>query len=110
MVFIKGSQKLGKVINSGDFFSHNNDDLKKKIQMEASCTWEEVPATLPAGGFSLHHRYTLHGSYENISSQARRSFALHLRTNKSKPNEITSPYTKPENLNNQRICPVIYKK
>ena len=68
-----------------DFFSQNNDDLKKKIQLEKSCTWEEVPAILPAGGFSLHHRFTIHGSYENNSSQPRRSFALHVRTNKSKP-------------------------
>ena len=110
MVFIKGSQKIGKVLNSGDFYSHNNDDLKKKIQLEKSCTWEEVPAILPAGGFSLHHRFTIHGSYENNSSQPRRSFALHLRTNKSKPNSIRNSYTTPENLNNQRICPVIYNK
>lgn len=83
MRFVRGSHQWG-LLKAGDFFSDNLDALKKKIHdLRGGEAWDEVPAVLPPGAFSFHHRLTVHGSGPNVAPHPRVSFAIHLRTEKS---------------------------
>ena len=110
VVYARGSHKWGGVIEGGDFFDHDNDKIKEIILDKNDQLWAEEPATLPKGGIAIHHKFMIHGSYENTSLYPRRSFAIHLRTENSKPNKIKSEYTNIESVGNQRICPIIFRK
>jgi ectoine hydroxylase-related dioxygenase (phytanoyl-CoA dioxygenase family) len=83
MRFVRGSHRWG-LLKAGDFFSDNLDSLKQTIRArQGGDAWEEVPAILPPGGVSFHHRLTVHGSGPNFGAGPRLSFAVHLRTEKS---------------------------
>ncbi len=82
MTFVRGSHRWGAVEGS-DFFSQKLDN--EAIQRPPDSSWEEQPALMPAGAMSLHDWMIFHGSDRNTSSQARRSLAIHLRTNNSHP-------------------------
>jgi|UniRef100_UPI00404AF60E hypothetical protein len=83
MRFVRGSQHWG-LLNSGDFFSSNLDALKYSIREKSDRnSWQEVAAVMPPGAVSFHHNLTVHGSGPNLSTAARVSFAIHLRTDKS---------------------------
>jgi ectoine hydroxylase-related dioxygenase (phytanoyl-CoA dioxygenase family) len=82
MVFVRGSNRWG-LLDGSDFFAQG--DIRGNFRVPPGQTWEEVPAILPPGGFSLHHNLTLHGSGPNTSGYPRRAFAIHLRTEKSRP-------------------------
>ena len=70
-------------------------------------TWEEVPALLPPGGVSFHHNLTYHGSGPNRTPEPRRSFALHLRTEHSRPvDDARKGLT--QFIDDPAYCPVIY--
>ncbi len=84
MVFVEGSHRWGKGGGS-DFFGQDLDTLKANILAEQGHAWNEVSAVLPPGGVSFHDDLTYHGSGANRSSGPRRSFAIHLRTEKSRP-------------------------
>lgn len=81
--FLRGSHKWG-LVNSGDFFAQDIDAQKSAVPMPPGAVWDEVPAILPPGGCSVHHMYTYHGSGPNLSNLPRRSFAIHLRTDRSR--------------------------
>jgi len=84
MKFVRGSNHWG-LLKAGDFFSGNLDSLKQRIQeKQGGGSWEEVAGVLPPGGVSFHHRLTVHGSGPNLATWPRVSFAIHLRTDKSK--------------------------
>ncbi|MBZ0304259.1 MAG: phytanoyl-CoA dioxygenase family protein [Anaerolineae bacterium] len=104
MNFVPGSHRWG-LLNQGDFFQ----DKKNEIQVPEGEVWSEVTATLPPGGVSFHHCLTFHGSGPNYSSRPRRSFAIHLRTDKSRPR-----HDPPEGLarfiDNPDYCPIIFGK
>jgi len=104
MRFVRGSHHWGMQAG-GDFFNINLDALKNGLKAE-NRTWDEVAAVLPPGGVSLHHSLTLHGSGANRSTGPRRSIAIHLRTEKSKP-IIEHHYT--TDLDNPIKCPVILR-
>jgi len=87
----------------GDFFNVNLDGLKENMKVENK-EWKEVASVLSPGGVSLHHNLTLHGSGANRSSVPRRSIAIHLRTEKSRP-IAEHPYT--TELADPIKCPVI---
>lgn len=104
MKLIRGSHHWGEK-EGGDFFSSNMDDQRLAIEAQTGGVWEEIEAILPPGGVSFHHRLTVHGSGQNTSQIARRSFAIHMRTEKSKP-ATESYYT--TNLDDRVLRPVIY--
>lgn len=84
MTFVRGSNRwnLG---DSSDFYGQDRDGQRQKIKIPPGQRWEEVSAILPPGGVSFHHNLTYHSSGPNTSSLPRRSFAVHLRTEKSEP-------------------------
>jgi ectoine hydroxylase-related dioxygenase (phytanoyl-CoA dioxygenase family) len=81
--FVKGSHRWGHRTD-GDFFSQDLDSGRARMTPGGE-TWSEVPALLPAGGASVHHKLTVHGSTQNTSQRTRYGMALHLRTDRSNP-------------------------
>ena len=104
MSFVPGSQDWG-LLEGGNFFGQDQSELRQNIALPAGASWQEVPATLPPGGVSFHHRLLFHGSGPNVSGQPRLSLAIHLRTEKSAapPDSWGARY-----LDDPQICPVIY--
>lgn len=84
MAFVPGSHRWG-LRDEGDFFDQDTEALKNSITVPDGETWEEVQGVLPSGGVSLHHSLTFHGSGRNTSERLRRSFAVHLRTDRAIP-------------------------
>jgi ectoine hydroxylase-related dioxygenase (phytanoyl-CoA dioxygenase family) len=107
MSFVPGSHRWG-FLNAGDFFDSDRDHTRATIQVPSGEAWGEMPAILPPGALSLHHCLTYHASARNISQSPRISFALHLRTEKSKPLAgCKSHYI--ANLGDPQLAPVIYR-
>lgn len=106
MVFVPGSHRWG-LEEGGDFFAQNQDELRAKIKIPAGESWREIPDVLPSGGVSFHHQLTFHGSHDNVTDKPRRSLAIHLRTDKSKPKDDSwvTGY-----LDREEICPTIYRR
>jgi hypothetical protein len=121
MRFVPRSQNWGLMENS-DFFAEFDSTQIAKLPLPANAEWNEVSGIMPPGAFSLHHRLTFHGSTPNRSLSARRSFAVHLRTDRSTPTPAqarsasdgansgeTPPYDYVSYLNDPAICPIIYQ-
>lgn len=106
MQFVRGSHRWG-FIEGGNFFDFNIEEQKAGYKIPEGEIWEEVPAILPAGGVSFHHRLTIHGSGPNVSDRPRRSIAVHMRTERSKPLEHCPPHMT-EGLDDPEKAPVIY--
>ena len=106
MRFLRGSHLWG-FRESGDFYAQDLDAQRSELRVPDGEILEEVPALLPPGGVSFHHLLTFHGSGPNMSNEPRRSFAIHMRTEKSRPKE-----GKREGLtqfiDDPRSCPVIF--
>ena len=104
MLFVRGSHHWGYVDGS-DFYGQ--DRAPSHIARPAGSPWDEVPALMPAGAISLHDKLTLHGSDINHSNLPRRSLAIHLRTERSRPlvraGEGLCRYIEEES-----VCPVVY--
>lgn len=106
--FVVGSHTWG-FLDSGDFFSTDNDSLRQGIPVPQGEQWEEYEAVLQPGGVSFHHSLTYHGSGPNVSNTNRVSVAIHLRTEKSVPvTNHANPYVTLSHLDNPEICPVVY--
>lgn len=84
MRFVRGSHQWG-LLPGSDFFGQDLAQQKRELVAQANGEWVEVAATLPKGGVSFHHCLTLHGSGPNSSAGPRRSLAVHLRTERSRP-------------------------
>lgn len=107
MRFLRGSHRWG-FLNQGDFWGQDLTAQSKEIRPPTGETWEDVAAILPPGGVSFHHCLTFHGSGPNRSAGPRRSLALHLRTEKSRPvNDLRSGLT--AFIDDPSYCPVIYR-
>jgi len=106
MLFARKSHEWGH-LDRGDFFGQNLEATKQKIRDASGQPWEEAPDVMPAGGVSFHHRLTVHGSRPNQSAKPRISFAIHLRTEDSWPAE--TPHFYNEHLDDEKICPVIWR-
>lgn len=104
MIFARGSNHWG-LLEGGNFFSQDQAAVRSGIQPPPGATWEEVPAILPPGGVSFHHRFTYHGSGQNTSGRLRKSLAIHMRTEKSEgdPKSWLTQF-----LHRPEICPVIF--
>jgi ectoine hydroxylase-related dioxygenase (phytanoyl-CoA dioxygenase family) len=107
MCFVPRSHRWG-FLNPGDLFNSDRDHTRAEIHVPNGETWGEVPAILTLGAISLHHCLTYHAGGRNISHSPPSSFALHLRTKKSKPlagckNHYLS------NLGDPQFAPVAYR-
>lgn len=110
MVFVRGSHQWGYVPDLSDFFGKEDQAaLRNHIQSLGHPDWQETAAILPPGGVSFHHNLTYHGSGPNLSGQPRRSFAIHLRTEKSRPRD-NARQGLTQFLDNLDYNPVIYGK
>ena len=107
MCFVPGSHRWG-YLNAGDFFNSDRDRTRSEIQVPSGETWSEVPAILPPGALSFHQCLTYHASGRNTSTAPRVSFALHLRTEKSKPLAGCQEHYITD-LDNPQIAPIIYR-
>ena len=106
MRFVRGSHHWG-LLGQGDFFEQDITGQRSTITVPAGEQWEEVPSLLPPGGASFHHSLTLHGSGPNHSDSPRRSFAIHLRTQNSRPvGDKRQGVT--EFIDDTTRCPVLY--
>jgi ectoine hydroxylase-related dioxygenase (phytanoyl-CoA dioxygenase family) len=85
--FVRGSHRWGALAGGNFFESGDIDALRRVLPVPAGAAWDEVPAVLAPGAFSLHHNLVLHGSGPNMSLLPRRSFAIHLRTERGVPLE-----------------------
>lgn len=107
MKFLQGSHKWG-FRQASDFFAQDLEGQKASI-LPPGETWREVSAVMKPGGLSFHHHLTFHGSGPNLSGKPRRSLALHLRTEKSRPidnkREGLTKY-----IDDPSYCPVIHGK
>jgi hypothetical protein len=80
--FVRGSHEWGRV-DGGSFFDQDVEEQQRGLRIPEGASWQEVPAVLPPGWASLHHRMTVHGSGENLSDAPRYSLAIHMRTEQS---------------------------
>ena len=100
-----GMDRIGD--DGGDFFAQDLASQRDSIRLPDGTPWREVEAILPPGGVSIHHRDTLHGSGPNVSNQPRRSFAIHMRTDKSETVDAAR-IGLTEFLEDPR-CPIVYR-
>lgn len=102
--YVRGSHHWG-LVGQGDFFAQ--DLQNQHIAVPTGQKWEEITGILPPGGVSFHHQRTVHGSSENRSTFPRRSFAIHLRTERSRPvNNAREGLA--QWIDDPLRCPVIY--
>jgi hypothetical protein len=106
MKFVPGSHRTPVGDDGGDFFAQDLAAQRETIRLPDATAWREVEAVLPPGGVSVHHRGTLHGSGPNVSDAARKSFAIHMRTDQSWT-EDESRIGLTEFLDDER-CPIVY--
>ncbi|GMW00094.1 MAG: hypothetical protein AMXMBFR84_12320 [Candidatus Hydrogenedentota bacterium] len=105
MCFARGSHQWG-LFEVGDFFEGDIHRQRDTIAMGSGKVWNEAKAVLPPGAVSFHHRLTYHASGPNLESFPRLSFAVHMRTDMSRP--IAQDYYT-EHLDDPAYCPVIYQ-
>ncbi|MBN61302.1 MAG: hypothetical protein CME20_08110 [Gemmatimonadetes bacterium] len=84
MQFVRGSHQWG-LLEGSDFYGQDLAAQKRGLALPEGALWEEVAATMPRGGASIHHCLTVHGSGPNQSNGPRRSFAIHMRSANSAP-------------------------
>lgn len=106
MRFVPGSHHWG-LQSESDFFGEDLDGQAQKMHPPPGREWKEVPAILPAGGFSVHHCETLHASGPNFEAAPRRSLAIHVRSEKSRPvDDLRAGLT--EFIDHDWACPIVY--
>jgi ectoine hydroxylase-related dioxygenase (phytanoyl-CoA dioxygenase family) len=107
MRFVRSSHRWG--LQASDFYGQDHESQRQGIQVPPEERWEEIAAILPPGGVSFHHNLTYHGSGPNLTTEPRRSFAIHLRTERSAPvgNERKGLT---QFIDDPSYCPVIYRR
>ena len=108
MCFVRGAHRWG-FLDQGNFFSGDQETLRRQIKIPEGETWQEVPALLPAGGVTFHHSLTFHGSHANVADRPRCSIAVHLRTEVAQPVEGDTNYYV-SHLDDPQYSPVIYQE
>ncbi len=110
--FVRGSHRWG-LLMTGDFYEQETHLQRGQIAVPSGEVWEEVPAVLPMGAASFHHRLTFHGSGPNRSAAPRRSLAVHLRTERSELADLTRLPADQASymayLDDEAVCPVIHR-
>ena len=107
MRFVSGSHDWG-FLKSGNFFDPDMKNGQAAYPVPGDAGWDEVPAIMPPGGASFHHRRTIHGSGPNLSSSPRRSYAVHLRTERSVA--LAAPKEYLDQLDDQDMCPILFQR
>ena len=108
MRFVPGSQRWG-LVDEGGFAGQDLDALREGIKVPAGAEWAEAPALMAPGQVSYHDCYTYHGSGPNHSDGPRRSFAVHMRTDKSRPaGDERAGLTR--FIDDTELCPVVHGK
>ncbi len=108
MRFVPGSNHWG-LLEGSDFHGGDLDAVKDGLALPDDVNWTEQTALMSAGGLSLHDCQTLHASGANKSGSPRRSFAIHLRTQNSRPvDDLRKGLTR--YIDDESVCPVIYKR
>ncbi len=107
MRFVRGSHRWG-FRGEGDFFGQDLHAQRGDIAVPEGESWDEVPALMRPGGASLHHCLTFHGSSANTSGAPRKSFAIHMRTEKSRPRDDQRAGLA-EIIDDLDACPVVYE-
>ncbi len=106
MRFVRGSHHWGQ-LPGGDFFDQDLPAQQRAIALPDGAQWQEESALMKAGGASLHDALTFHASGANTSTQPRKSFAIHMRTDRSQPTggrrEGLTQF-----IDDSACCPVIY--
>jgi ectoine hydroxylase-related dioxygenase (phytanoyl-CoA dioxygenase family) len=74
---VPGSHKWG-VFEDSDLYSHNMDELEKKVENSMGHKFEAKACVLKAGSVLFTHCLTLHGSYENVSNEPRLGISVHI--------------------------------
>ncbi len=106
MRFVRGSHRWG-LLPESDFFEQELEAQQGRMGLPEGARWEEEAAILPPGGVSFHHCLTLHGSGPNLSGRPRRSFAIHLRTQNSRPvGDRRAGLT--AYIDDPSLCPILY--
>jgi hypothetical protein len=106
MRFVRGSHRWG-CLGGSDFYGQDHAAQRAALPVPEGAAWEEVAAILPPGGVSFHHNLTLHASGPNHSGAPRRSFALHMRTGRSRPvDDLRRGLT--AFIDDPAYCPVIF--
>jgi hypothetical protein len=107
MRFVTGSHRWG-LLEEGDFFAQDLSKHQGALALPDGAAWEEAAAILPPGGVSFHDDLTLHGSGPNQGSGPRRSFAVPLRNERSRPvgdkREGLATF-----IDDPALCPIIWK-
>jgi len=106
MRFVKGSHQWG-LLQGSDFFGQDLDAQRRALAAPDTAQWNEAVATMPKGGLSIHDCLALHGSGANSSMGPRRSLAIHVRTDKSRPVE-DSREGLTAFIDDPNYCPVIW--
>jgi ectoine hydroxylase-related dioxygenase (phytanoyl-CoA dioxygenase family) len=106
MRFLRGSHRWG-FVGQSDFYAQDIADQQKTLPLPGGAAVEEVAAILPAGGVSFHDCLTFHGSGPNVSGRPRRSFALHMRTQNSRPVD-GKRVGLAQYIDDPTLCPVLY--
>lgn len=105
--FVEGSHQWGYLDSQSDFHGQDIDRIKSETRVPPGKLWVEAPALMQAGGLSLHHNLTIHGSSANTSGRPRCSFAAHLRTDKNRPIERERKGLV-RFIDDESICPIIH--
>ncbi len=102
MRFIPGSNHWG-LLEGSDFHGGDLDAVREGLHLPKNAVWSEEPALISAGGLSLH------GSDENNSDGPRCSFAIHLRTQNSRPvDDLRQDLTR--HVGDETVFPVIFTR
>ncbi|HLJ56492.1 MAG TPA: phytanoyl-CoA dioxygenase family protein [Chthonomonadaceae bacterium] len=106
MRFVPGSHRWG-LMPHNDFFAQELAAQREAMRAPNGAEWRETAAVLPPGGVSFHDDFTLHASGPNVSDAPRRSLAVHLRTERSRPvGDARTGLT--QFIDDLDLCPVIY--
>lgn len=106
MRFVVGSHRWG-LLEGSDFHGGDLEATRSGLSIPDGVAWTERSACMAAGGLSLHDCHTLHGSGANESDRPRRSFAVHLRTENSRPVDDRR-HGLTRFIDDETVCPVIY--
>lgn len=90
LVVIDGSHKWEDFHDLRNFQISDLGDLEVQLK-QAGRAAIKVPMTLKRGQFSLHHGWTIHGSYPNHSNRPRIVMAVHLQDDENRFQAVPNP-------------------
>lgn len=81
MNYVIGSHLYDEVIGGSSLSSPGSiDELKSRMLERKQIEWKEKAVVVPLGTVSFHHSMTVHGTRPNYADYPRRSFTVHMRS------------------------------